>query len=626
MNDAEIKLQVSVSGNGAKKSLNAIGDTAVRVGKKITSVGKKLTASVTAPIIALGTYAVKSAMDFEDSFAQVKTLLDTTITDLDAYKESIIDASNETGIAVDEYSTAVYQAISAGIDQADAVAFVTNQVKLAKGGFTDLTTAVDTTTSILNAYGLTADDTTKINDILITTQNKGKTTVDELGASLSQVTPTAAAMGVKFEQVATSLAVMTAQGTPTAQATTQLNSMISELGKSGTTANKSLVDVAKSLGYTDEEANKISLKKLMKDGYGLSDILKTMKKSADKNGKSLMDMFGSLEAGKAALSITSDAEGFNEILAEMEDSAGSTDEAFETVSETTEEKFKRSLNELKNTAIELGNNLMPIVEKIANGISKLAAWFNSLNENQQKTILTVLGIVAAVGPLITLIGSLTTGIGMASKAMGFLASNPTILIFAAMAVAIGVIITQVLKLKKALNEAKVAADSLKSVETSVSSKRTETTTMVAEKGTDKQKSAYLEQLQTQLKSAVDELNRVKDEAAAKKKSNPLGYAFAKKTYESIIATNQSNVDNIRKNIRNLGGTPKYEKGTNYVPNDGLAYLHKGEAVVPKKYNYSGGSGLSIMLELPSIELDGNKLTQAQMPYITRTVKVAGGNI
>lgn len=511
MNDAEIRLQVKIDDSDGQKSFSKLSKSADNLGSKFVSLGKTLTTSLTLPIIALGTLAVKSASD-----------LGETINKIDV------------------------------------------------------------------AFGDSSDEV----------KSWGKTTLKQFGI----------AEGTALDMAATFGDMATGMGFSQKKASSLSTSMVGLAGDLASFKNIS-IDVAETALASVFTGETESLKKL-----GIVMTEANLEQFAMSKGikKTINKM---TQAEKVQLR-------YDYVMEMSKNSIGD----FNRTSDSTANQLRITKEMFKQTAAELGENLLPIVNKILNKVIEFLEWFGDLDEKTQNTILIIAGIVAAIGPLITLIGGLTKGIGLASKAMSLLAANPTILIFAAMAVAIGVIITQVIKLTKALNEAKAAADSLKSVETSVSSKRTETTTMVAKKGTDKQKSAYLEQLQTQLKSAVDELNRVKDEAAAKKKSNPLGYAFAKKTYESIIATNQSNVDNIRKNIRNLGGTPKYEKGTNYVPNDGLAYLHKGEAVVPKKYNYSGGSGLSIMLELPSIELDGNKLTQAQMPYITRTVKVAGGNI
>lgn len=147
--------------------------TLTKVGETLTRTGAMLTKNVTVPIVGIGIASAKMAIDFENDFAKVSTLLSDT-TDFSAYKGSIIAGSNEMKTVVGDYSDAVYQSISAGVDQANAVQFTNEAIKLAKGGFTSASNAVDILTTAINAYGLEASDATKVSDMLVTTQNLGK--------------------------------------------------------------------------------------------------------------------------------------------------------------------------------------------------------------------------------------------------------------------------------------------------------------------------------------------------------------------------------------------------------------------------------------------------------------------
>lgn len=101
-----------------------------KVGQNLSKVGSVLTKSVTLPLVGVGVATAKMAVDFESSFAKVSTLLDDGVVDFAQYKKALIDGSNETKIAVGEYSESVYQAISAGVDQRKAVEFTTEAMKL----------------------------------------------------------------------------------------------------------------------------------------------------------------------------------------------------------------------------------------------------------------------------------------------------------------------------------------------------------------------------------------------------------------------------------------------------------------------------------------------------------------
>ena len=316
---------------GATKVIGGIGKGMAVAG---TAVAAGM-AAATAATVAFGTKAVEAAASYEQAFANASTLMQGTPEELQKISDDILKVSSETGIAAEDISNSVYSALSAGIDQADAVQFVADSAKLAAAGFTDVDTAMSAVAKTMNAYGMDASHTDEIQKVLIQTQNKGITTVGELGASLAQVTPTAAAFGVSFDQVGASLATMTAQGTPTAQATTQLNSLIAELGKSGTIAANNLAKAAEGTEYAG-----MSFSQMQESGATLDTILGMIKQSADDSGLSMVDMFSSIEAGKAALSIfNGEGATFAENLQAMSTDEDVVGQAYEQVTDTARALF-----------------------------------------------------------------------------------------------------------------------------------------------------------------------------------------------------------------------------------------------------------------------------------------------
>lgn len=360
-----------------KTTLSTVVEIAGRVdpslGKTLESVGKKLkglaiggavvagAAAATKTVAQFAAESVKAAAAYETAFAGASTLMTGTKDELQAISDDIIKTSNETGVAATELSQAVYSALSAGIDQADAVEFAGKSARLAAAGFTDVDTALSTVAKTLNAYGMDAKETDRIQKVLIQTQNLGITTVGELGESLAQVTPTASAFGVSFEQVGASLAVMTASGTKTAQATTQLNSLIAELAKDGTVASKNLAKAAQGTKYAG-----MSFSDMMDAGASLDEVLGLLNDSAQANGVSMVDMFSSIEAGKAALSIFGeDGSKFVSTLGEMSTGADVVGEAYDKVSNTFDHQMQVLTNLGENAKISLGSKLLPIVTDLA---------------------------------------------------------------------------------------------------------------------------------------------------------------------------------------------------------------------------------------------------------------------
>lgn len=425
--EIELKDLESQAKNTAS-GLNSIAETTEKVASassKVADATKKMSLMATGALTA----AAASSVNFEKSFAKVSTLLTDATEDWGAYKDAIIEGSNETGIAANDFAEAVYSAISAGVDEGKAIEFVTAEAKLAKGGFTEMGKAVDVVTTALNGYGLSAENATKINDILIATQNAGKTTVDELASSLGQVIPVASASNTTFEELAASYALLTKNGVSTAQSGTYLKSMLSELSKTGSTADKALRSMA-GKGFAELKA----------EGKSVSDVLDMLNEYAAASNVTLKDMFGSTEAGSAALVLAKNScSDLNEMLELMGESAGSTDSAFEKMSETSGASFAGSLNKLKNTAIELGDTMAPIISLLADLLQKVADAFSNLDDSQQIAIVTILAVVAAISPLASAIGAVSTAIGFLSStvlpalgvALDFIAANPIVLLIAA---------------------------------------------------------------------------------------------------------------------------------------------------------------------------------------------------
>ena len=388
---------------GTSAGTTAGSNMLASMGKTMTSAGKTLTAAVTAPILGIGAAAFGSATNFETAFAQLMTIADTSTISVDELKDGVLDLSSELGLSASDISEAAYSAISAGQDTADALKFVNSAAKLARGGFTRVSTATDVLTTALNAYGLEAEDVTHISDVLIETQNEGKTTVDELAASMGRVIPTAAAANVGLEDLASQYVALTKNGIGTAEATTYINSMLNELSKTGTTAS----DMFK-------EAAGVSFPEYIAAGGSTAEAMELLAQSCAAAGLSVSDAFGSAEAGKAANTLVQHASDSTTALDNMRNSAGQTEAAYATMSETTAVKLAEMKTNLENLAITLGETLIPLVtpliESITTGLTSITEKWDSLDEGTQQMIIKVATIAAVVGPLLLIGGKLAQGI------------------------------------------------------------------------------------------------------------------------------------------------------------------------------------------------------------------------
>ena len=398
-----------------KKTFN---DGSATISSKASAVGTacKQVGGALLPVSVAAQGVIKStadaAMSFETAMAQVKTIAGNSavsykgnMTDM---SKAIMQLSTDTGIAAEDIAGATYNAISAGVDVSKSVEFVATANALAVGGFTDMTTSVDVLTTTMNAYGEKAGTAESISDKLITTQNLGKTTVNELASSMGRVIPTASAYGVSVDNLCASYVALTKGGIATAEATTYMKSMFNELADSGSTVGEIL-----------QEKTGMSFGQLMESGMSLADVIDILGQSVNGDAEAFAQLWGSSEAGTGALAILNGGTAdFNNTLKEMGNSTGAASSAMDKMNDTSAHKMQVAMNNMKNAAIELGGAFAPVMSGIAKVVGTVATAFSNLPAPVKTVIAVILGVVAVAAPLLITIGSVITAVTTITGVIG----------------------------------------------------------------------------------------------------------------------------------------------------------------------------------------------------------------
>lgn len=307
--------------------------------------------------------AAKGAYEFEKQFQhsmkEVATLSSGIKGSLTDYMNQVVEITRTVPIEANEAAKALYQIVSAGHDGADGMKVLEVSAKAAVGGVTDTATAADAITTLLNAYKLDVSEAENLSDQLFTTVRLGKTSFGELGKSIAQVAPVAAAYGVEIDQVLAAVATLTKQGTPTAQAMTQIRA--------------SIIAVSKVLGDGAF------------DNRTYQEALAEVARQAGGSESKLRELVPEVEAVNAVLGLTGmnvkEAAGH---LEEMQNATGAAEAAFKEMASSVENQMKL-----------LGNNitaaLRPMGEAILKEISSIATAFNNAfeNGNAQEAIKTL---------------------------------------------------------------------------------------------------------------------------------------------------------------------------------------------------------------------------------------------
>lgn len=358
----ELKVVITGDERDAKRMLAELDDDADRsatgLGDKFAMAGKAVVAGLavaSAAVVAFGVKSVGAFVDFDRSMNEVFTLLPgISAKSMDQMTDQVKAFSKEFGVLPDQVVPALYQSLSAGVPQENVFEFLRVAQMAAKGGVTELSVAVDGISSVVNAYGKDVLSATTASDLMFTTVRLGKTTFQQLSESLFNVTPTAAALGVKFGDVTAALAALTLQGIPTSVATTQLRQMFVELSKQGSAT-----------AATFEKIAGKSFRDFIKGGGNVAGALELMAKKAKESNLSVSDMFGSVEAGSAALALVSGMDTFKADIDAMGHSAGATKTAWEQMQQGLGPILDKIKAGFAVFMIEVGEKIAPVL---------IAAW------------------------------------------------------------------------------------------------------------------------------------------------------------------------------------------------------------------------------------------------------------
>jgi TP901 family phage tail tape measure protein len=313
-------------------------------------------------VIGFVTKDITNAIEYQTALAKVGTVADAAAMPLNQLSKKMMDVSTVTGVASNKIAESVYAAITAGIPTAKAASFVETATKAAIGGFTDEATAIDGLTSVLNAYGLQAEAAAAISDKMLLTQNLGKTSFADMAKSMGKIVPYAAHLGVTYDELFASITALTGSGAlKTTDAMTSMRAVLTSV----INPTKEASETARRLGV-DFSAAALQSK-------GFETFINDIAKAAGGNQNILGKLFSSDKADAAIRILTSTgSRAFTKAVDAMKNSTGATEAAFAKMMDTPEKRWAKVMNTIRNAGINLGNSLLPIVEKVIDKISGIA--------------------------------------------------------------------------------------------------------------------------------------------------------------------------------------------------------------------------------------------------------------
>lgn len=373
------------------------------LGSAFQSVGSSMTKNLTVPIAGAGAAVAGVAAKFESAMSEVAAISGASGDELQALTDKAQEMGATTKFSASESAAALKYMAMAGWDTEAMLNGINGVMQLAAASGEDLASTSDIVTDAMTAFGLSADQSTRFANVLAQTANRSNTSVALMGETFKYVAPVAGALGYSIEDASVAIGLMANSGIKGSQAGTSLKNVLTNLAKP-TDQVQSYMDKL-NISLTDSAGNVKPLNQLlneMRNGFNSLTEAEKAEYAAGIAGKEGM-------SGLLAIINASQAD-FDNLTEAINNSSG----AAQNVADVMMDNLGGQLTILKSTlegiAISFGNILLPAVKKVVAALQDFLNWLNGLTDGQKQLVVTIATVVAAIGPVLLIIGKLITSV------------------------------------------------------------------------------------------------------------------------------------------------------------------------------------------------------------------------
>lgn len=430
------------------EQVKELGTKVHDAGEKISGIGRNMSRYLTKPILGVGKEAIEMSSNFEQAMAQVESVTaGASSYDIEQLGEMALDLSSKTKFSATEAAEGLYYMGLAGWNATEQMQALPNVLNLAAAGDMDLGIASDIVTDYITAFGLEAQDATRLVDVMASTMTNSNTTVEQMGEAFKYAAPVAGALGYSVEDVSLALGIMANNGVKGTQAGTSLRSLFSRLAK----PTKEVQGALDKLGISIEDANGeiLPFRKVMdqlRTSFGKSkmpaeELTKAIQETEQafedgelteeeyeeallKVAESAYGVEGAEKAKNAAiigglrgmsglLAITNaTAQDFEGLAYSINNASGAAENVASVMMDTLQGRTEILKHNVEALAISFGEILLPVAEKVVAWGGKIIDALKSLDDGTKETIVQIGLLVAAAGPALLIIGKIVSAIGL----------------------------------------------------------------------------------------------------------------------------------------------------------------------------------------------------------------------
>ena len=385
------------------------------LGGKFKKVGLGMSAAITAPILGLAAFSIRTGREFEASMNTVSAITNATGKDLEALTAKARELGGSTRYSASEAAAGMQFLGMAGFNATEVLSSMNGVLQLAAASGIELGQAADITSNVMSGFRLEVSQVSRVNDVLAFSISNANTNMVEMGDAMSYLAPVASAAGMDFEESAAAIALLAKQAIKGSRAGTSLSAAMTRL----------MVPTHKSTAIM----RKYGIETMDSEGKlkGFEEIVEELGKTGDDTG-AVMALFGQ-RAGPSMLALMGQgSRAIGTFTEELKNAEGTT----ERMSDVRMAGLDGAMIELSSTfqefGIEISERINPTLEGFADRLTDLIRGFGDLPKPVQDFILVFGGIMAVVGPamigiglLIPIIYGLSTAFGVLNISLGVIA-------------------------------------------------------------------------------------------------------------------------------------------------------------------------------------------------------------
>lgn len=387
------------------------GGRIYNAGQQVADAGDAMTAGVTVPLAAIGAASAKTAIDFESSMSRVEGALNDPKANMEELRQLALDMGADTVFSASEAGAAMEELAKGGLTAADIKGgALKTTMDLAAAGSLELAEAANVTVQAMGAFGLTADETGEAANALAGAAAASSADVSDLTQGLSQVSAQAHSAGWSIQDTTAVLGAFADAGIRGSDAGTSLKTMLQRLA--APTDKSAAMMESLGINVRDSSGN-------MLDAAGVAGELQAKLSGLDSATRdaAIQTIFGADASRAALVMMNQGTDGIQRYTAATNDQAAAQRLADSQMGDT-----QRSIEEMngaiETASIQVGGALAPAVTDVANAFGGAAESFSDMDEGTQQAVVGFGLVAAAAGPVLSVSGRITKGVGSMVTAYG----------------------------------------------------------------------------------------------------------------------------------------------------------------------------------------------------------------